>query len=411
MVLWNFQYLRIIRFPVDMKGILLIVSILLGLSYPGTAQTRKELEDQRKKTLDEITYVDNLLKSTTKQRTAGVNDLKIIVNRIALRESVITGIRSEIDLLNYRISLNNLSISLMEGDLVELREEYAGSIRLAYKASRGYHPAILIFSAKDYNQGYKRLKYIQQSAKFRRRQAEIISDIVNEISDSKKRLEADRNKLGDLKSREENQKRILETEQQRKARLVKELQGKEVKLQQDLQAKRKVAARIQTEINKIIEEEKKKAVKTELTPEEKLTGSDFAGNKGKLPWPVERGVITSKFGKQKHAVLKNVTDDNIGIEITSSGNTPVRAVFRGEVARVFGISGANMAIIIRHGTYMTVYQDVINVRVKPGDKVDTKQVIADLFIEKESGNTGVLKFMVFLETKRLDPELWIAGKN
>jgi len=394
-----------------MKAWLTSILFLLALLPYGYGQTRKELEDQRKKTLEEISYVDNLLKTTTKQKSQGMSDLKVLVNRISLREDVISGLRNEISLLNYRIELNTLAISLMESDLVELRKDYAGSIRLAYKASKGYHPAMFVFSAEDFNQGYKRLKYIQQSARFRRRQAETISEVVKEVNESRKRLENDRFKLTDLRGREETQKQLLEQEQKKKQTLVKELSGKEKKLQQDLEAKKKIAARIQSEITKIIEEEKKKAVRTDLTPDQKLTGSDFAGNKGLLPWPVERGIITGKFGTQKHPVLKNVDVDNIGIEITSVGNTPVRSVFRGEVVSVIVIQGGNIAVIIRHGRYLTVYQDIVNVRVKPGDKVETKQTIADLFIEPEAGNKGVLNFMVFDEGKRLNPEIWIAPKK
>ncbi len=390
-----------------------LTNIVLFLLVIGNiyGQSRKELEDQRKKTLEEISYVDNLLKTTAKQKTEGMNDLKMIVKRINLREDVISGIRSEIALLNYRIELNTLAISLMENDLIGLRSDYAGSIRLAYKASKSYHPAMFIMSAKDFNQGYKRLKYIQQSARFRRRQAEIISEIVIEVSESKKRLEDDRLKLTDLRGREETQKQLLEQEQKKKQNLVKELSGKEKKLQQDLQEKKRIASRIQAEINKIIEEEKKKVIKSDMTPDQKLTGADFVGNKGLLPWPVERGVITSQFGTHIHPDFKNVKEENIGIDITSVGSTPVRSVFRGEVVKVWGIPGANMAIIIRHGRYLTVYQNIINVKVKPGDKVETKQTIADLFIEPDAGNKGILNFMIFDEGTRLNPELWIAPKK
>jgi murein hydrolase activator len=394
-----------------MKHLILGICLFAGVLTNISAQQRKDLEDQRKKTLEEISYVDNLLKATTQQRTAGVNDLKIIENRITLRENVITGLKSEIELYNYRIELNNLSISMMEDDLVRLRREYAGSIRLAFKASKGYHMALFILSARDFNQGYKRLKYLQQSARFRRRQAETISDLVNQVSDSKVRLEQDRKQLTDLRGREENQKRLLETEQQRKQRLIRELAGKERQLKQDLENKKKIAARIQSEINKMIEAERKRASTTDMTPEQKLTGADFAGNKGKLPWPVERGVITSKFGLQKNAVLKNVTEDNIWIEITSTAGTPVRSVFRGEVTGVYGISGGNMAVIVKHGKYFTAYQNLINVKVKPGDKIETKQILGDLFIEASAGNKGILRFMIFEETKKLNPELWIAPKN
>ena len=148
-----------------------------------------------------------------------------------------------------------------------------------------------------------------------------------------------------------------------------------------------------------------------MTPEMKLISDDFNENIGRLPWPVERGVITSHFGAQKHPVLKYVTEDNSDIEITGSGDTPVRSVFKGEVARVFSIRGANMAVIIRHGKYLTVYQNLVGVRVKPGDKVETKQEIGKVFSDSENGNKAILKFYVFEERVKLDPELWISKKN
>lgn len=389
-----------------MKYFALILILFAGrAAFP---QTRAELEARRKQTLADIEYVDNMLKATVREKTQGINDLKMISNRIGMRESVIAGLRSEIELIDYRIKLNEFSIGMMEESLEKLRKEYAANIRSAFKASKGYHPAIFILSARDFNQGYKRMKYIQQTAKFRRRQAEVIVELVNVIGDTKRKLERDIRELNELRFREESQKRQLETEQQRKQRLIKELTGKEKQLQQELENKRKTAARIQSEINRLIEEEKKKAAASDLTPEQRITGTDFAGNKGKLPWPVERGVITSGFGKQQ--LMKNVVFDNPGIEITSSGRTNVRSVFRGEVARVFAIQGGNMAVIIRHGKYMTVYQNLVNVTVKPGEKVETKQVIGELFIA-EPDNKGVLSFMVYEETVKLNPEQWLAAKN
>jgi septal ring factor EnvC (AmiA/AmiB activator) len=148
-----------------------------------------------------------------------------------------------------------------------------------------------------------------------------------------------------------------------------------------------------------------------MTPEQKLISDDFNENKGRLPWPVERGVITSHYGVQKHAVLKYVTEDNIDIEITSSGATPVRCVFRGEVKKVFSIRGENMAVMISHGKYFTVYLNIVNVKVKPGDKVETKQEIGKVFSDSDNGDKAILKFMVFEDKVKLDPELWISKKN
>jgi septal ring factor EnvC (AmiA/AmiB activator) len=190
--------------------------------------------------------------------------------------------------------------------------------------------------------------------------------------------------------------------------MVQSLSKKERQLRKELEEKKRVASKIESEIARIIEEEKKKVIKSDKTPEQKLIGESFAENKGRLPWPVEKGIITSQFGIQKHPVLKYVTEDNIGIEITSLGKTSVRSIFKGEVTSVFPIRGANMTVIIRHGKYLSVYQNIIDVKVKKGDKIETKQEIGNVFCETEKGNKAILKFMIFEENEKLDPESWIS---
>jgi septal ring factor EnvC (AmiA/AmiB activator) len=192
---------------------------------------------------------------------------------------------------------------------------------------------------------------------------------------------------------------------------VKSLGNKEKQLKKDLEEKKRIAKRIESEINKLIAEERRKTTTSELSTEQKLISENFFENKGRLPWPVEKGVITSHFGIHNHPVLKYVKENNSDIEITSSGHTPVRSVFKGTVARVFSIQGLNMSIIIKHGRYFTVYSNLINVVVKTGDKVETKQIIGSVYNDNEKGNEAVLKFMVTEEKVNLDPELWISKKN
>ena len=147
-----------------------------------------------------------------------------------------------------------------------------------------------------------------------------------------------------------------------------------------------------------------------MTEAMKNLGNSFEEGKGRLPWPVEQGIITSHFGLQPHPVLKNVTEDNIGIEITSNGKTDAKAVYRGEVMRVFAISGANMAVILRHGKYLTVYQNLVNVKIKAGDNVLTGQELGQVYVDTQGGNKAVIKFMVYEEKKKLDPEQWLLKK-
>ena len=173
------------------------------------------------------------------------------------------------------------------------------------------------------------MKYLQQITKFRRQESEIILELKSEIEISKRKMEEDLSRISELKTREEQQKYLLQGEQNRKQRIVKSLSSKETQLQRELEEKKRIARRIESEINKIIDEERKKNVKTDLTPEQKLISDDFNENKGRLPWPVERGIITSHFGVQKHPVLKYVTEDNIDIEITSSGSDVSEKRFQG----------------------------------------------------------------------------------
>ena len=388
---------------------LILTSLLFYFLFPSiSGQTKAELEEKRKATLNEILYVDNMLKSTAKKREESMNAVKIIGNKLSLRESVIRGMRAEINLLNERIDLNTLAIGMMESDLVELKNDYSRAVVNSYKSQKENPELIYILSAKDFNQGYKRLKYLQQITKFRRRESEIILELKDQIQTTKDRLQNDLIRLSDLKSREEQQKGLLQSEQEKKQEMVKSLSKKERQLQKDLEEKRRIAEKIEKEIARMIEEERKKPVKSDNTPEQKLISENFSENKGRLPWPVEKGIITSQFGIHKHPVLKYVTENNIGIEITSLGKTSVRSIFKGEVARVFPVQGANMIVIIRHGKYLSVYQNIVDLKVKPGDKVETKEEIGNVYCEKENGNKSILKFMICEEKDYLDPEAWIA---
>ena len=391
------------------KAIFILFGVLLA-GNGALCQTRAELEEMRKKNLEEIEYVDRLLKSTTSQKSESINELRVIGKKLDLREKLINEYGQEISLLEYRISLNRTAGEMLEADLDNMKKEYAKSIISAYKATKGTPALAFILSSTDFNQGYKRLKYIQQVARYRRRESETIETIYLELKDTRERLEKDRKNIGDLRSKEQRQKNILKDEKSKKENLVSSLSKKEQQLQQDLQEKRRIARQIEKEIEKIIEEERKKSTTTTMTEAMKNLGNSFEEGKGRLPWPVEQGIITSHFGLQPHPVLKNVTEDNIGIEITSNGKTDAKAVYRGEVMRVFAISGANMAVILRHGKYLTVYQNLVNVKIKAGDNVLTGQELGQVYVDTQGGNKAVIKFMVYEEKKKLDPEQWLLKK-
>jgi murein hydrolase activator len=392
-----------------MRSLFIAIVFYLSLSPVLLGQTKAELEEKRKKTLEEIAYVDNLLKTTTEEKSQSMNDIKIIGNKLILRESVIIGMRQEISLLNERICLNTLAIDMMEADLVELKNDYARAVINSYRSQKGNPELVYILSSRDFNQGYKRLKYLKQITKFRRNESEILVELKNQIETTKTKLQKDLYNISDLKSREEQQKSLLQNEQDKKQKMVKKLNNKEKQLNKELDEKKRIAKNIENEITRIIDEERRKAIKSENTPEQKLIGENFVENKGRLPWPVDKGIVTSHFGIQKHPVLKYLTEDNIGIEITSSGKVNARTVFQGEVVKVFTVSGANMTIIVRHGKYLSVYANIVNVNVKPGDKLVTKQRLGEVYSDPRDNYNSVLKFMIFeTNAKYQDPELWIS---
>lgn len=371
------------------------------------AQTRSDLESQREKALEEIAYVDNILKSTSIEKEQGINELRILGTKVSVRENVINGLNEEIDLLNFRIEINSLGIEMMEMDLEDLKNDYRKAIISSYKIIKTNPYIVYILSAKDFNQGYKRIKYLQQITKFRRKESELIVDLKNEIEKVRDMLQNDLMEVSQLRSSEQLQANLLKQEQNNQQKLINNLSNKETQLRKELQDKQALAKQIELEIQRMIAEEKERNRGDALTPEQMLIGEDFAENMGRLPWPVERGVITNKFGKHQHPVFKYLTEDNIGIEITSNGKTAVRSVFTGEVSAITAISGSNMTVIIRHGKYLTVYNNLVNVNVKKGDKIDTKQVIGEVFSDPNNNNVSILKFMIF-ETQYMDPELWIA---
>jgi len=393
-----------------MRSALLVFFLCLTVVTGLSGQSRAELEELRKKNLQEIEYVDRMLKTTATQKNENLNELRVIGKKLNLREKLINEYGEEIGLLEYRISLNRLATEMLEQDLTNLKNEYANSIISAHKATKGTPAVAFILSSADFNQGYKRLKYIQQVARYRRNETETIETIYDELQGTKERLESDRKNINDLKNKEVRQKQLLRDEQDKKERLVTTLSRKEKQLKQELDEKRRIARQIVKEIERLIEEERQKSVKTPMSSEMKIIGESFGENRGRLPWPVEKGIITSHFGLQKHPVLKNVTEDNIGIELTSGGATKAKSVFKGEVVRVFAISGANMAVIIRHGKYLTVYQNLVNVRVKAGNSVSIGQDLGDVYLDNVNGGKSVLKFMIYEEKKKLDPELWLLKK-
>jgi len=395
-------------------GLLLAVLIFLA-GYPNivSAQTKEELEKRKGKTQEEIEYTSKLLEETQQKKKSSLNRVRIINKRIQLRNQLLRSINQEISLYNKEIKQKQNLINELENDMEMVKSQYEMLIQFAFWNKNKNDRLMFILSADNFNMAYKRMKYIQQYTRHRKEQAILIRSMQKELKVEIAELEAVILQKEELARQKAGENRNLERERRNKDKMLAELSGKEKELKRKIEESIKIARRLEKEIASIISAEASKDrsrnMYDQLTPEEKLISDNFQGNKGKLPWPTERGVVTSSFGKHQHAVLKQVTVQNDGIDISTVQGAQARALFGGVVSKVVAILGANFTVIIRHGNFLTVYQNLVNVKVKPGDKVLVKQVLGTVFTEEESNST-LLHIEIWKELNKQNPEDWLSRK-
>ncbi|MDP2887353.1 MAG: peptidoglycan DD-metalloendopeptidase family protein [Bacteroidota bacterium] len=399
------------------KFFLLILLVVLSVTSYG--QSLDDLRKKKEKTNEEIKYTNRLLEEAKKNEKQTLNKYKILNKQIELRTSLITGINSEVGVLADFIDQNAWLVSSLNADLEELKREYAGMIQFAQRNQTNYSKVLFLLSADSFNQAYKRLMYLRQYAEYRKKQAELIQWLRDLVQVKVKNLERQRTEKETLLQSKKREADQLNKEKKQQGQNLTKLQQQQKDFQKKLREQQRIDAQLSREIQKIIEEEIKRAQKKakddgktgtayEMTPEQKLVSGQFEQNKRRIPWPVERGVITDRFGVHEHPVLKNIQVRNNGIDISTAQGSTARSVFAGEVSRVFMVSGGNTAVIIRHGIYLTVYSNLVNVQVKSGDKVSVKQTIGTVATDNEDGDKTVLKFQIWKENVKLNPEEWIA---
>lgn len=393
-----------------MRGILVCAMIVFwGLSLQGQSLT--ELRAKKVNTSQVIKYTSSLLETARKNEKVTLGKLRLLNNQINQRNSLIGNINDEIKALDYYINENTDVVDMIRNDHEALKTEYAEMIRFAQKNKNTYDKIIYLFSSENINQAYRRTLYLRQYAKYRKKQADllvVLADLLDKKIVQLNKLKGNKLVLIGEKESEANQ---LLSEKNEQNKYIQSLKKRQRELRKKLREQQKIQDKLNREIEKLVEEQAKKARKAgefELSPEQELIAANFEKNRGRIPWPVERGVITEKFGVHAHPVLKQVKIKNNGIDITTSRNAKARAVFNGEVSRVFAISGGNMAVIIRHGSFLSVYSNLKEVFVKPGDQVKTKQEIGSIYNDKSEGNKTILKFQIWKESQKQNPELWIS---
>ena len=425
-----------------MKKLPIILALLLLIVSPAFAQktkgkSKQQLQIEINSLQKEISTANQLLKKTTKDKEMTLNEVTVLEKKIKQREKLITAYNEQIADLDEEINKGQSNIKSLNSDLNKLQKEYAQMIVFANKNRSNYDRLGFIFASKDFNQAFRRLRYIREFSDARKVKMDQISSTQKKISSEVEASQQARELQNAMLKDEKNQQAALKTEKEDLNKQVANLKKKEGSIQQDIKNKQQQAQKLQKAIDDIIAEEIRKAneeaerkrreeAKTNaekgktttttptpkekgmaLTPAEKTLSTNFVNNKGKLPWPVERGVISSSYGKHASVVSNKVTVTNNGIDIATTEGSKARAVFDGEVTSVTKLTGSNTVVIIRHGEYFTVYSNLENVTVKRGDKVKTKQNIGAVHTNKTEGKTE-LHFELLKEQSRQDPAIWLS---
>ncbi len=393
--------------------IIFIFTCFILLQYSGFAQSISDLRQKKLAAEKEIEMTTRLLNEIQYSERASLHNLRLINNRIIQRSNLVSALNEEIRIYQESIDNNVQVIEMLHEDLEQMKKEYAELIRSAYRNKDANNMILFLFSAEDFNKAYRRYLYTKWYTSYRQNQAEIIKTIQAELHSNIAKLEQQNETKRKLIEETETEMQKLAEEKMQQNTILKKLQRDQLDLQKKLNDQRKAEQQLENEIQRLIAEEATKNKEEGgsgfvLTPEQKLIGDSFVQNKNRLPWPVERGIITEHFGVHPHPVLSNVQIRNNGVNITTESGAEVRAIFDGEVSRVFGITGGNTAIIIRHGSYLSVYSNLKEVVVKKGDNVATKQVIGTVYTDTEDNNKSILKFQIWHENEKQDPEEWIS---
>lgn len=393
--------------------IFVVIGIFLFIQLSVFAQSISDLQKKKMDAAKEIEYTTRLLNETQKNENFSLGKLRLINSKINQRNTIIAATSNEINIYEDCVANNTLAIELIKNDIQMLKAEYAALVKLAYKNRNASDELLFLLSSESFNQAYRRYLYFRRYTAYRQNQAETIAAVEVVLNKSINKLVQQKAAKQQLIEVTQIEKQSLAKEKGQQNTEFQKLNKQKRNLQNTLAQQRKIEQQLEREIQKIIEEEARKSRAAggsgfALTPEQKLVGNNFEQNKNRLPWPVERGVIVEHFGVHQHPVLSNVQVQNNGVNIATETGAKVRSVFNGEVSRVFGISGGNTAVIIRHGKYLSVYSNLREVVVKKGDKVSTKQNIGTVFTDYDDGNKSILKFQIWKESTKVNPEHWIG---
>jgi len=396
----------------------LILILALIFSANLSAQSRKSLEARRIQLQKDRDYINALLSNTKRTEKNLLVELVDLNKKISSSEKVINAINRENRELSDDIYRNQLQINKNKRDLEALKKDYGAMIYKSYKSKSQNSRIMFLLSSENFSQAYKRFQYMKQYTSFRKMQGEEIQIKTVELEVLADSLKVKKELKTALLNEKKNEQSLIENEKKQQQVVLNKVKQKENKYERQLKSFLKEEKRIDAKIDKIIRDaiaaSNKKSTSPsgsapatfKLTAEAKVLASQFAANKDKLPWPVEKGFVSLYYGKQRHPIVRTATIQSNGVRITTAAGSKARAVFNGTVLAVQVLSGNKKAVLIQHGNYITVYKNLEKVTVSNGDKVKTKEEIGTIFTDKVTGKT-VLGFVLSKNTKTENPASWI----
>lgn len=370
-----------------------------------SAQHMKDLQRQQKKLQKEIEQTDKMLKQTKRDESATLNKLQLIGKNIQNQKKLIRTLDSEISALNGELNALSHARDSLQLVLEEYKKDYAHMVEQSHYAQIQQSPLLFLFSSDSFQQLTRRARYLQEFAQHRKSQVKRIEATQAEIDIQNSLLQDNKtNKQTVLNTRKREQEN-LQRDERKQQNMLDQLKTKEKTLSKQLQQKQKQVAKLNKKIDDIVR--KQTEAKKALTKEQKLVAGGFEANKGRLPWPVENGIISGKFGKHQHEIYKHITVDNKGIYLQTTAQSKARAIYKGEVTSCFMVGGT-YAVIIQHGNYRTVYSNLSRLLVKQGDKVETKQNIGIIYTDPEQDQKTELYFQIYKDKNILNPTQWIT---
>jgi len=405
---------------VKKRKIYISILCFLLISLSAIGQTRKQLERKRKKLKTEMRQVNKLLFETKKKERNALEELKDFNQKIKVRKELIATINLESKILQKEIRKNEKELKKLNKKLADLKTDYADMIFKSYKSKSQQSRTMFLLSSKNFNQAYKRLQYMKQYTSFRKKQGKEIvvqTEIVKKLKDS---LLLKKQVKDTLVLSEKKQKKSIEDDKKNQEVLISKIKKSEKKYRRRLQRKQKEDRKIAKRIDKLIRDaiarsnrKRKKGTKKSsgfiLSPEAKALAVKFELNKGKLPWPVKKGLVTRRFGVQKHPTMSGITINSTGLYIVTEKYAKAISIFNGKVLGVQLLSEGKKVVLVQHGNYITAYNNLEKIYVKKGDNITTGQNLGQIFTDKVTGKT-TLKFVLYKNTKRLNPSSWMLKR-